>query len=79
MLKISRIIVSILVLTLSSYSLITENYVLIPYMVLSLGLLMVMAGVAELQKNKKSILGYFSIIASFFVFFVFIRGLILSY
>ncbi|QBP39745.1 DUF3953 domain-containing protein [Paenisporosarcina antarctica] len=76
---ISRIIVLILILTLSSYSLITENYVLIPYMILSLGVLVMITGLVELQKNKKSILSYFSIIASFFIFFVFIRGLIVSY
>ncbi|WP_279587117.1 DUF3953 domain-containing protein [Paenisporosarcina antarctica] len=48
-------------------------------MILSLGVLVMITGLVELQKNKKSILSYFSIIASFFIFFVFIRGLIVSY
>ncbi len=70
MLKILRIILSIITMGLSVFSLITKNFEYIPYLMLSLGATMLVAGLIELQKNSKEFWGYFGIVASLFVFYV---------
>jgi len=62
---------------LSVFSLITKNFEYIPYLMLSLGATMLVAGLIELQKSSKEFWGYFSIVASLFVFYVAIQGLFL--
>ncbi|MFU2016560.1 DUF3953 domain-containing protein [Peribacillus butanolivorans] len=64
MLKILRIAFSIIVLILSGYGLITENFELSSYMIFFLGALMLVTGLAELQKDRKRFWGYMSIIVS---------------
>lgn len=78
MLKILKVIFSIIVLTLAGYSLITKNFELSSYMIFFLGALMLVTGLAELQKDRKGFWGYMSIIASLFAFFVFIQGFLLK-
>ncbi|MGM9923382.1 MAG: DUF3953 domain-containing protein [Bacillus sp. (in: firmicutes)] len=77
MLKILRIILSIITMGLSVFSLITKNFEYIPYLMLSLGATMLVAGLIELQKNSKEFWGYFGIVASLFVFYVAIQGFFL--
>ena len=77
MLKIFRIILSIITMGLSVFSLITKNFEYIPYLMLSLGATMLVAGLIELQKNSKEFWGYFGIVASLFVFYVAIQGFFL--
>ena len=78
MLKLLRIVFSIIVLTLSGYSLTTKNFELSSYMIFFLGALMLVTGLVELQKDRKGFWGYMSIIASLFAFFVAIQGFLLN-
>ncbi|MFF2287876.1 DUF3953 domain-containing protein [Peribacillus butanolivorans] len=78
MLKILRIVFSIIVLILSGYVLITGNFELSSYMIFFLGALMLVTGLAELQKDRKRFWGYMSIIVSLYAFFVSIQGFLLN-
>ncbi|MFB7640723.1 DUF3953 domain-containing protein [Peribacillus butanolivorans] len=78
MLKILRIVFSIIVLYLSGYGLITGNFELSSYMIFFLGALMLVTGLAELQKDRKRFWGYMSIIVSLYAFFVSIQGFLLN-
>ncbi|KON70866.1 DUF3953 domain-containing protein [Peribacillus butanolivorans] len=78
MLKILRIVFSIIVLILSGYGLITDNFELSSYMIFFLGALMLVIGLAELQKDRKRFWGYMSIIVSLYAFFVSIQGFLLN-
>ncbi|MFA1712590.1 DUF3953 domain-containing protein [Peribacillus frigoritolerans] len=69
-----RIILAIVVIVLSSYSLITKSKTeLMPYCLFFLGTLILVTGLAELQKNREGFVGYMSIVVSLFVFFVSIK------
>ncbi|MFS0762316.1 MULTISPECIES: DUF3953 domain-containing protein [Peribacillus] len=73
-----RIILAIIVLALSAYQLITENFELMPYSMLFLGAIMLVTGLSELQKDRKGFWGYMSIGISLFVFFVSIQGFLMN-
>ncbi|WP_242486838.1 DUF3953 domain-containing protein [Peribacillus sp. TH16] len=64
-----RIILTIVVIVLSGYSLITQTYELMPYYMLFLGALTLVTGLAELQKDRKGFWGYMNIAISLFIFF----------
>jgi len=68
MLLTLRIILAISIVSLSVYSLITENYDFNSYMIVLLGFLMLVMGLGELQKDRKNFWGYTSIIISLFIF-----------
>ncbi|EPD52113.1 DUF3953 domain-containing protein [Paenisporosarcina sp. FSL H8-0542] len=76
--KIIRIILGIIVIALSSYSLISRNFELMPFMMLFLGAFMLVTGLFELQKDRKRFEGYMFIIVSLFIFFVSIQGFLLN-
>ncbi|CAH0314163.1 hypothetical protein SRABI96_05136 [Peribacillus sp. Bi96] len=76
--KMIRIILAIIVLALSAYQLITENFELMPYSMLFLGAIMLVTGLSELQKDRKGFWGYMSIVISLFVFFVSIQGFLMN-
>ena len=69
MLKILRVILSVIGIALAGYVLITKNFVFMPYMLLAMGLLGLVTGVVELQAKRKTsaITNFF---AAAFVFFV---------
>ncbi|MEI5907085.1 DUF3953 domain-containing protein [Bacillus spongiae] len=69
MLKIVRIILAIIVITTTSYSLLTEEYWLQPYSLFLLGLLMFVMGLDEFKRGKRA-LGSFLFITSMFSFIV---------
>ena len=77
MLKILRIILSIITIGLSGFSLITQNFEYTPYLMLSLGATMLVIGLIELQKNRKEFWGYMGIVVPLFVFYVAIKGFFL--
>lgn len=78
MLKTLRIILSLLILSVSVYSLVTENFDNSSYLTLLIGFLMLVMGVEELQKDKKGFWGYMCIVVSMFAFGVSINGFLLS-
>ncbi|KAA0560437.1 DUF3953 domain-containing protein [Rossellomorea aquimaris] len=69
MLKVSRIILALIVITMAGYSLLTENHWLQPYMLFLLGLMMLVMGLEEFQRGRKAY-GYLSLIVSIFSFIV---------
>ncbi|WP_232696198.1 DUF3953 domain-containing protein [Brevibacillus daliensis] len=74
MIKLIRVILGIIVIVISGYNLITKDFELMPYLMLFLGAFMLASGFIELQKDRKGIWGYMSIIVSLFIFFVSIQG-----
>ncbi|KOO41872.1 YczI family protein [Priestia koreensis] len=72
MLKIFQIVLSIMVVSLATYGLITEDFRFQSYMFLSLSLVMLVIGVREFKKGKKSI-GWLNIVAFVFILFVSIK------
>ena len=71
-----RIILAIVVIVLSGYSLIAQTLELMPYYMFFLGALMLVIGLAELQKDRK-VWGYMNIVISLFVFIASIQAFLL--
>ncbi|WP_093052202.1 DUF3953 domain-containing protein [Salipaludibacillus aurantiacus] len=65
-----RSILMVLVILLAGYSLFTQNFELMPYLMLLLSFSVLLTGVTFLNKDKKAFSGYSSILASLFVFIV---------
>ncbi|WP_233880892.1 hypothetical protein [Virgibacillus halodenitrificans] len=74
MLTISRLVLSIIVVIMAAYGLITGNLESLPIIMALLGIQLCFTGIELLQKNKKSFLGYADIIIALFLFFVAIQG-----
>ncbi|MFJ9382701.1 DUF3953 domain-containing protein [Peribacillus sp. NPDC101481] len=75
--KIVRISLAIIVLALSAYLLITENFEFMPYLMLISGAIMLVRGLAELQKDRKG--GFLGcVVVSLFLFFVSIQGFLMN-
>jgi len=68
LINIIRVIFSIITLALAGYGLATQNFKFMPFMMFSLGVTMLMAGLMELKRKPKSFWGYANIAASLFVF-----------
>lgn len=77
MLKILQIILSIIVISLAGYGLITDDFKFQPYMILLLGLTMLVMGLREFQKGQKGF-GWLSIVVFIFLLFVSIQGFLLK-
>ncbi|TMU83546.1 DUF3953 domain-containing protein [Bacillus sp. BHET2] len=77
MLKILHIILSISVISLAGYGLITGNFKFQPYMMLFLSLTMLVMGLREFQKGQKGY-GWLSIVVSIFILFVSIESFLLK-
>ncbi|CAN7682193.1 YczI family protein [Peribacillus frigoritolerans] len=72
-----RIILAIVVIVLSGYSLIAQTLELMPYYMFFLGALILVIGLAELQKDRK-VWGYMNIVISLFVFFASIQAFLMN-
>lgn len=77
MLKFLQIILSITVISLAGYGLITEDFKFQPYMMLFLGLTMLVMGLREFQKGQKGY-AWLSIIVFIFILFVVIKSFFLE-
>jgi hypothetical protein len=75
MAKILRITLSLIVVILGIYGLLTSNFTTLPYLMFFLALMSLVNGISELQKQRKPS-GILSIFASVIVFFVLILTLI---
>jgi hypothetical protein len=71
-LKIIRIILSVIVIVLGIYGLITNNFVILPYTLSLLGVITIIFAISEL-KQKRKIGGIICILVAMFVFYVVIR------
>ncbi|WP_226669776.1 DUF3953 domain-containing protein [Metabacillus litoralis] len=77
MLKFLQIILSITVISLAGYGLITEDFKFQPYMMLLLGLTMFVMGLREFQKGKKAY-GWLIIVVFLFILSVTIKSFLLN-
>ncbi|MEW5551341.1 DUF3953 domain-containing protein [Peribacillus frigoritolerans] len=73
-----RIILTIVVIVLSGYSLITQTLELMPYYMFFLGALILVTELAEIQKDRKGFWGYINIAISLFVFFASIQAFLMN-
>jgi Protein of unknown function (DUF3953) len=64
-----RIVLAIIVLGLSVYAMVTDNYELSPYMLFFLGCALLVMGISEIQAKRKSY-AILVILASLFVLYV---------
>ncbi|WP_404454984.1 DUF3953 domain-containing protein [Oceanobacillus kapialis] len=78
MLKIARIVLSIVTIFLASYGLITGNFTLQPFMIFSLSLLMLVTGLIEFRKEGKNY-GWLFVITFLFLLFVSIQTFLWNY
>ncbi|YCA45054.1 DUF3953 domain-containing protein [Bacillus sp. JZ8] len=78
MLKGLRIFLSVIVVILSGYSLLTQSFKVMPYSMLLLSALILVTGLIELQKNKKEFWGYLCIVVSLFALSGSIQGFLLN-
>lgn len=63
--KIMKFTLSVIVIALAGYGLITKNFEFMPYMILFLGVFMLGTGVSELQAKKKTSAVFFILPAAF--------------
>ncbi|MCC5803961.1 DUF3953 domain-containing protein [Rossellomorea vietnamensis] len=76
MLNKLRKTISLIVLASAIYGLVSDNNELLPFTMAGLGILMVIMGLEEYQKNRKSYRSYLLFAVSLFMLFVFIQLLI---
>lgn len=69
MIKIIRVILAIIVFTLSGYILLTDEYKILPYTILLLGIMVLITGIAELHEKRKvsAIISFLSAVFGIFV------------
>ncbi|RDW17303.1 YczI family protein [Oceanobacillus chungangensis] len=77
MLKILRYVFSLIGILFAAYGLITKNFEFQSYMILFLGLMMLVMGLEEFQKERKAY-GWLFVVVCVFSLFVSIQGFLLS-
>lgn len=77
LLKILRLIFSILTVVFAGYSLITGNHEVMPYMMLFMGAMFLVMGIDEILESRKT-LGIISLIVAVFIFYVAVEGFLLQ-
>lgn len=73
---ILRVILAVISASIAVYGLITANFEFQSYMLFFLGLMMLVMGLEEFQKERK-VMGWISIMAFVFVLFVSLQGFFL--
>ncbi|ETT80791.1 DUF3953 domain-containing protein [Viridibacillus sp. FSL R5-0477] len=68
MLKILRLISSVIVGGLAGYGLITDNFEFMPYMCLFFGVFLLVTGVSELQEKRNTSAIFTTLVAAFLCF-----------
>ncbi|RAZ69586.1 hypothetical protein DP119_02705 [Planococcus maitriensis] len=76
--KIIRIILNVIVIVFAAYVLFIEDFTLMPYVMLTMGIFMLVAGFEKIQKDRKEFWGYMFVIVSIFIFFVSAQGFIVN-
>jgi len=66
--NILKFVLTLIASIFAAYYLITGNFIVIPYMIFSLGLMMLAMGFSELEKERKSMAYIFFIAAAFSIF-----------
>ena len=76
--KIISIILNIIVIVFAAYVLFIEDFTLMPYVMLTMGIFILVAGFEKIQKDRKEFWGYMFVIVSLFIFFVSAQGFIVN-
>lgn len=76
MLKILRYILSLVIIIIAAYGLITKNFEFQSLMTLLLGLMMLVMGLEEFQKERKTY-GWLLVVVFLFSLFVSVQGFLL--
>lgn len=76
--KIIRIILNVIVIVFAAYVLFIEDFTLMPYVMLTLGIFMLVAGFEKIQKDRKEFWGYMFVLVSLFILFVSAQGFIVN-
>jgi len=77
LLNIIRVMLSVIVIALAGYSLISGNHSIMTYTMLFLGAMIVTMGIAEINEDRKK-MRMISFIVSLFIFYVAIESLLLN-
>lgn len=77
-LKIVRFILTIVVIALGGYTLVTQTLELMPYYMFFMGALLLVTGLSELQKDRNGFWGYTNIAISIFAFLASIQAFLLN-
>ncbi|MBM7578026.1 putative membrane protein [Jeotgalibacillus terrae] len=75
----SKLILGIILLILSIYIIMTDDYQWLPFTLLLLGMIVFINGLIELRQNKKSRAGYTYIAIFLIVLYVAIDGILLRF
>jgi len=78
MFKMIRIILQVVGVGFAAYVLWSQDFTLMPYLMLILGVLMLAAGFERIQKDRKEFWGYMFVVISLFIFFVSAQGFIVN-
>lgn len=65
-----RIILNVIVVVIAVYVLLKQNFTLLPYVMLTVGILVLVAGIEKIQKDRKEFSGYMFVLTSLFIFFI---------
>ncbi len=76
--KILRLILQLAAIGFGAYVLWAQNFTLIPYVMLMLGMFMLVAGFEKIQSDRKEFWGYMFVLISLFIFFVSAQGFIVK-
>ena len=71
-------ILNVIVVVFAAYVLLNQNFTLLPYVTLTLGIFMLVAGFEKIQKDRKEFWGYMFVLISLFIFFVSAQGFIVN-
>lgn len=69
---------NVIVIVFAAYVLFIEDFTLMPYVMLTLGIFMLVAGFEKIQKDRKEFWGYMFVLVSLFILFVSAQGFIVN-
>lgn len=69
---------NVIVIVFAAYVLSAQNFTLMPYVMLTMGIFMLVAGFEKIQKDRKEFWGYMFVIVSLFILFVSAQGFIVN-
>lgn len=69
---------NVIVIVFAAYVLFIEDFTLMPYVMLTMGIFMLVAGFEKIQKDRKEFWGYMFVLVSLFILFVSAQGFIVN-
>lgn len=69
---------NVIVIVFAAYVLFIEDFTLMPYVMLTMGIFILVAGFEKIQKDRKEFWGYMFVLVSLFILFVSAQGFIVN-